>query len=83
MGKQEKPMMVCTRCRAYSVNPHFFNQRCDQVVNGKRCREIYRSALRPDDWKECTFCEGVGFVGKERCPSCNGSGWSFIRGINR
>ena len=69
------PSAVCTVCGTYTRNKSMVNYACGIMIDGKRCKGAWQSALRVDDWEECKFCQCVGC----QLYSCNGEGWLFIR----
>ncbi len=75
-SKKPKPLAVCNVCHALTNQHEAVNQRCHQVVNGKRCYGIFRSALT-DLWDECGSCQGVGMAGTQVCGECAGFGWKL------
>lgn len=90
---KRRPIAVCTRCGAVRYDAASINQPCaiQLSVAGKlkRCPGCYGSALRSDDWEECSNCNGTGVSdnappglrspGDLRCVPCQGSGWLFVR----
>ena len=74
--KKEKPLAVCSVCQALSNEHAHLNHRCSQIVNGRRCYGIYKSALTYL-WDACEGCECTGRVGTQVCTECKGFGWKI------
>jgi hypothetical protein len=74
--KKAKPAGVCNVCRAPSAHHEAVNQRCNQVINGRRCAGNFRSGLT-ELWDECGACQATGRVGREACTACAGFGWTL------
>lgn len=68
-----QPVAVCTVCGKTTHSAQLINQRCGWRHGGRRCRGVYGSALRPDDWLVCDACNGDG------CHACEHVGWVFVR----
>ncbi len=77
--KRNRPVAVCTRCGAMVRAPERTNQQCGRSVGGIRCAGAYRSALRPDDFDECTTCFGTANIKGVGCNHCGGEGWLYVR----
>ena len=77
--KIEKPVAVCSVCRAFSKNAININDRCNNTYDGDRCNGVWRSAFQVGDWKECPFCNATGEKANSRCTQCEGSGWINFR----
>lgn len=75
--KKSKPLGVCTVCYALSDQLVLVNQRCNRVVNGRRCAGQFRSELS-HVWTECEECRALGKVGSQPCASCGGYGWFLM-----
>jgi hypothetical protein len=73
-SKKAKPAGACNVCHALTAVHEQLNQRCNQVVGGRRCSGNYKSALT-DLWDECESCQATGKVGSEACAECAGFGW--------
>ena len=69
-----KPLGVCDVCHALTKVHEALNNRCDKVVNGRRCYGHYKSALGYL-WDRCEACDGHGKVGTQACTNCQGFGW--------
>ena len=76
--KRSTPVAMCTRCGAVTRNVSQFNERCHLRFN-KKCQGVFRSMVRPDDWKECPSCAATGKGESGLCLSCKGEGWINIR----
>jgi hypothetical protein len=72
--KKEKPLGACGVCHGLTDKHEHLNHRCNQVVNGRRCYGIYKSALTYL-WDQCESCEASGKVGTQACGGCAGFGW--------
>ena len=70
-----KPSAACDVCHAPTNLHEAINQRCDKVINGRRCYGHYKSALT-DLWDQCETCEGFGRTGSQECTACGGFGWT-------
>ncbi len=68
------PVTVCTRCYVYNGNNSLIGYPCGIMIDGKRCKGTWGSALDRDDWKECQSCNATNYT----CDSCNGEGWEYI-----
>ena len=75
--RKPKPVAACMECRAITDMHELVNQRCDRVVNGRRCPGIYRSDLS-FVWDKCQGCEALGRVGSQVCAECGGMGWRLM-----
>jgi hypothetical protein len=69
------PCAVCTVCHTYTRNASMINYACVIMIDGKRCKGAWQSALKVEDWEECQSCHATD----ANCASCNGEGWIFIR----
>ena len=74
-----RPVGVCTVCRAYSRDINQINGRCGKENNHKRCQGVMRSALGKEDWTECRACNATGKKSQIRCDYCDGWGWIYSR----
>jgi len=74
--KKDKPLGACNVCHALTNRHESMNHRCDQVVSGRRCSGIYKSALTYL-WDACEGCDCTGMVGTQTCTECNGFGWKM------
>ena len=90
--QKRKPVAVCTNCGTYSFNVEIINGPCRRPLSGnKKCRGTWGSALNITDWDTCQHCKGSGdpqpddIVARDnrtfKCTGCQGTGWSFVRGI--
>jgi hypothetical protein len=77
--KRGHPIAVCTLCGHFEYRVQNINGRCLVETGNKRCRGVLNGALVPDDWKECSDCAATGRRDEIECPSCNGSGWHYLR----
>ena len=56
------------------------NRMCDvRGYDKKKCTGLIVEATREGDWARCDLCQGIGYRGSERCPPCNGTGWTLTR----
>lgn len=76
LTKKSKPAGVCNVCRGLTSRHEAVNQRCDQVVNGRRCAGNFRSGFT-ELWDECHTCQAMGKVGSKTCTACAGFGWTL------
>jgi hypothetical protein len=74
--KKDKPGGVCSVCNSPNSRREALNHRCDQVVSGRRCSGIVRSAVNTL-WDECDSCHATGKVGTVACRECAGFGWKL------
>jgi DnaJ-class molecular chaperone len=74
--KKDKPLAVCTVCQALTDRHEYRNNRCNQIVAGRRCSGQFQSALTRL-WDECQGCTGTGKVGTQVCTECKGFGWNL------
>lgn len=79
MATVKKPVAVCTRCGAITRNVAAINQPCRRVINGRKCKGVFGSALCENDWELCPSCNGTGIEGRSQCSQCEGAGWIFVR----
>jgi hypothetical protein len=63
-------------CHGLSNQREFLNHRCNEVVSGRRCYGIYKSALT-FLWDACESCDSTGRVGSLGCRECKGFGWKL------
>lgn len=77
-NKREMPVAVCTKCGKYSYEQ--INVQCSNDLSGKRCKGIFRSHLKDDDWRECPSCAATGRDEDVKCTQCEGAGWLVARG---
>ena len=83
MNKKEKPFAACTRCGKSTSNAELINENCNNVIVGKKCKGVYRSALQDEAWRQCSECDGTGINEKAKCLICDGSGWIVNKQIWR
>lgn len=69
------PVSVCTVCHAYSRNHSLINYTCGSMINGKRCKGMWGSALKSEMWDECQVCNATN----NTCEACNGEGWVYTK----
>ena len=74
-AKLPVPSAVCTVCRTYTRNQSMINYACGIMINGKRCKGAWQSALKAEYWEECQSCHATD----PDCASCNGEGWIYTR----
>src|SRR5262245_12442622 len=73
-----KPVFVCVRCGKYATDLKAAT--CsERTASRARCNGTLRSALGPDDWKQCFTCSGSGAYEGTHCIPCQGTGWRFVR----
>jgi hypothetical protein len=78
-SRKPKPLAVCTVCRALIDPKQSVNQRCSEIVKGRRCAGIFRSDLS-FVWDSCRVCEATGWLGSQVCSDCSGYGWRLFGG---
>jgi hypothetical protein len=76
LEKKSKPHAVCSVCQALSERRENTNQRCDQMLSGRRCSGRFQSSLTRL-WDECQSCQGMGRVGTQPCMECKAFGWKL------
>ncbi len=80
MGQKLPPVAVCTECGTYTNNGDMINKICSKRRGDKRCGGVFGSAInKHGDWEKCRYCDGAGSERGEECPSCQGTGWGYIR----
>ena len=77
-GKRRKPVAVCTKCGEQTGFFEQIGRRCYRMVEGKKCRGLFRGLDDPDDWEECPSCSAAGWIEGERCGRCEGHGWLHV-----
>jgi hypothetical protein len=77
--KKLKPLAVCTLCRTLIEPQQRVNQRCSNVVTGRRCAGTFRSDLS-FVWDPCRGCDATGRLGSLACNECAGHGWRLFGG---
>jgi hypothetical protein len=81
-GRQQLPVMHCTRCGHLGYDITLANQRCGQRPDGKnRSKGLNTSAIGIGDFEECPVCVATGSVGDTRCERCSGHGWLYVRDV--
>ena len=73
-SRKAKPTGVCSVCNIPNSRHEALNHRCDQVVSGRRCSGIVKSAVNTL-WDECESCRATGKYGVLPCRECAGFGW--------
>jgi DnaJ-class molecular chaperone len=73
-SKMPKPTGACSVCQAANSRREALNHRCDQVVGGRRCAGVVKSAVNTL-WDECESCRGTGKASVLACRECGGFGW--------
>jgi hypothetical protein len=73
-SRKAKPTGVCSVCNIPNSRHEALNHRCDQVVSGRRCSGIVKSAVNTL-WDECESCRATGKSGVLPCRECAGFGW--------
>jgi hypothetical protein len=76
LTKKPKPHGVCSVCQTPNDRREALNHRCDEVVNGRRCSGIVKSAVNTL-WDECESCRATGKLGVLPCRACAGFGWKL------
>ena len=80
--KLRQPVAVCTRCGAVSHNASAINGPCGRIVDRKKCKGCFGSALNVGDWAECPSCAAIGWKNGRHCDQCPDScGWLYVRGM--
>jgi hypothetical protein len=74
--KKPKPGGVCSVCNSPNNRREALNNRCDEIVNGRRCSGIVKSAVNAL-WDECESCHATGKVGSVPCRECRTFGWKL------
>ncbi len=79
--KQELPPVgVCTSCGKFTYDAGLINERCSVGYGRQRCSGVFWSASSErGDWEKCRHCDGTGVEHGVQCPSCQGTGWGYIR----
>ena len=75
-SRKVKPTGVCSVCNVPNNRHEALNHRCDQLVSGRRCAGIVKSAVNTL-WDECESCRATGKVGVLPCRECAGFGWKL------
>ena len=75
---KERPVAVCTVCRAFGYSVRHIGERCGKPDGGRRCMGI-RAATQPEDWKQCPDCDGTGRREDGECKLCWSRGWLYVR----
>ena len=80
MGQKLPPVAVCTKCGKFTNDAGLINKTCSVGRGRQRCGGVFGSALNErGDWENCRYCDGTGVERGEKCPSCQGTGWGYIR----
>ena len=79
MGQELPPVAVCTVCGTFTNNGRMINGPCPEKRGGSRCGGVFGSTISNRDWEECRYCGGAGTIQRDGCPSCQGTGWGYIR----
>ena len=74
--KLPKPSGVCSVCSALSRERRQVNQRCDGMLNGRRCYGTFKIATSRL-WDQCESCGATGKVGSQACSACLAFGWKM------
>lgn len=69
---------MCTSCNYAFIDLPLTGSKCPTRSGGKACKGTLRAALGPDDWTECSRCDGTGDDAGQ-CADCAGVGWLFTR----
>jgi hypothetical protein len=77
--RRPKPSTSCTKCGAPGYDIDLANEKCERMVNRKRCRGTNQSAIGDKDWARCPSCEALGYRDDPQCSQCGGPGWLFVR----
>jgi hypothetical protein len=75
MGERVKPAGACILCKHPTYSFNLIDKQCSQRRDRKKCRGIYKM-VRDADWIKCGNCEGTRMVEREKCISCDGTGWT-------
>ena len=78
-GQKLPPVGVCTKCGKYTSDGNKIDTICPGRRVGGRCGGMFGSAVGNTDWEKCRYCGGDGSEQGEECPSCQGTGWGYIR----
>lgn len=73
------PAARCPVCGHVTRDHELVDKRCEQMLDGARCRGINNGAHSYDDWQACPVCEATGRHDRARCGACAGEGWIFAR----
>ena len=79
MGQELPPVAVCTTCGAYTSDGRRIDGLCSGMPGRGPCGGMFGSAIGKTDWEKCRYCKGTGSEGRVQCPSCQGTGWEYIR----
>lgn len=80
MMQELPPVAVCTSCGKFTNDASLINVRCNEGRGRQRCGGVFGSALNErGDWEKCRYCDGTGGEQGVQCPSCQGTGWRYIR----
>jgi len=80
MLQELPPVAVCTTCGKFTNSGNMINKRCSEKHGDRRCDGIFGSATNAKgDWEKCRYCGGDGSEQSNECPSCQGTGWGYIR----
>jgi hypothetical protein len=74
----DKPTSYCVKC----LYPYYNlgGGKCSRPIGyNKTCNGGIRSAVGPDDWKDCEHCSKKGNVDGKRCEVCNGARYVCTR----
>jgi len=80
MAKQPAPVTICTVCCRAGYNSIIVGTLCGRSYDGKRCGGVISSAIQEKVWAECPSCQAEGWIGRNSCAECDGTGWSYMRG---
>jgi DnaJ-class molecular chaperone len=74
--RKAKPLAVCSVCQGLTDQRANLSQRCNHVINGRRCFGTFKSAIT-FLWDQCESCEGTGTIARRACTVCAGFGWKL------
>ena len=77
--QREHPVVVCTRCSAFSFSDSAINQACGRPRAGKPCPGKFASTVTKNAWQKCPTCEATGWQQRMVCSHCQSLGWLFSR----
>ena len=83
MAQELPPVGVCTKCGNFTSDGRAIDGPCPGSRGTSRCGGRFGSAIGKFDWEECRHCAGTGEEQGNWCPSCQGTGWEYVRGGRR
>ncbi len=79
MAKKKRPVAKCASCNKNSWSAEIVDQKCKDIVNGRKCPGVFQRMSRDSDWIECRDCNATGTRDSDVCIPCGGDGWILIR----